>query len=205
MAAVEKRFISPEQYIERERLADCRSEYYNGEIFAMAGASESHDLIAGNLYSFLRPRLRKQNCRVYSSDMKVLVSENGLYTYPDLSISCGEPEFVDEKRDVLLNPRIIFEVLSDSTESYDRKGKFDLYGDRKSLLEYFLISQSELRVEHFTRQPESMWSFSVLHDRRDKLVLHSDEVVMSVAKIYQDITFPERGKSSLRGNRRPGR
>src|SRR5260370_1342730 len=120
-------YISTEEYLRRERQAEYKSEYLNGEIFAMGGASEVHNLIAGNIFGELRQQLKERSGRVYISDMRVKVHSVGLYTYPDVVIVCGEPEFEDNEFDTLLNPTVLIEVLSKSTERYDRIAKTSYY------------------------------------------------------------------------------
>src|SRR6266404_1708800 len=154
MSSVPKTFLTPEQYLEIERKAEFKSEYFQGEMFAMAGAREAHNLIALNLAAALHPQLRARPCRAYISDMRVRVSATGLYTYPDILVVCGEPQFLDERRDTLLNPNLIVEVLSPSTEAYDRGRKFEHYRSVESLSEYLLVSSERIIAELFTRQPD---------------------------------------------------
>jgi Uma2 family endonuclease len=139
------------EYLERERTAETKSEFFDGEIFAMAGANETHNLIASNVLFSLRLGLRGRRCRVYSSDMRVR-TPSGLYTYPDVTVVCGKPELEGGPQDVLLNPLILFEVLSPSTETYDRGRKFQNYQTIPSLKEYVLVSQDRRLVEHYVRQ-----------------------------------------------------
>ncbi len=122
-AALKLRY-TPEEYLARERLAEYKSEYLDGTIFAMAGGTREHSLIAGNVHGELRMQLKSRPCETYTSDMRVLISQPGLHTYPDVTVVCGEPLFLDEKRDTLLNPAVIVEVLSPGTEVYDRGKKF---------------------------------------------------------------------------------
>src|ERR1035441_2998811 len=140
MATPPKTFLTPEQYLEIERKAEFRSEYYGGEMFAMSGARRGHNLIAWNLAGELRQQLRERPCEAYQHDMRVRVSTAGLYAYPDTVIVCGEPQFLDETQDTLLNPTVIVEVLSPSTEAYDRGDKFELYRAIPSLTYYLLVS-----------------------------------------------------------------
>ena len=137
-AAVKSSFITVDQYLAREREADYKSEYFNGEIFAMAGASEPHVLIVNSIIARLYVQLEHRSCKVYSNDMRLKVSTAGLYTYPDVMVVCGEVQFDDDEFDMLLNPILIVEVLSKSTESYDRTTKFEHYSKLKSLQEYLL-------------------------------------------------------------------
>ncbi len=122
-----KPFLSPQEYLTLERQAETKSEYYAGEVFAMAGASRKHNTIVPNLLYLLVGQLKGRSCEVYNSDMRVKVSVTGLYTYPDLTVVCGKPRFDDDQEDTLLNPTVIVEVLSKSTEAYDRGEKFAMY------------------------------------------------------------------------------
>lgn len=158
MTAQPQRKISPEEYLELEREADYKSEYYQGEVFAMAGAGRNHNRITENLSISVGSFLRGKSCRTYSSDLKVHIPANSLYTYPDLLVVCGKEQFVDDKTDTLLNPRIIVEVLSKSTGSYDRGEKFQLYRSIPSLEEYVLIDSQRIAAEVFRKSEQGFWS-----------------------------------------------
>jgi Uma2 family endonuclease len=132
MSAAAKPYFTPEQYLEIERQAELKSEYYEGEIFAMSGGSPEHSLIAANVISDLHSQLRGKPCRVYTSDLRVHASE-ALYTYPDVTVVCGALQFSDEHRDSVTNPTLIIEVLSPTTEAWDRGGKFEQYRQREAL------------------------------------------------------------------------
>jgi Uma2 family endonuclease len=153
-SAALKTHYTPQDYLSLERQADSKSEYLDGIIVAMAGASREHNLIAGNLAGEVRAQLKNRSCESYTSDMRVLVSRTGLYTYPDVTVVCGKPELED---DTLLNPQVIFEVLSPSTEAYDRGQKFHHYQTIPSFREYVLVSQHEVHIDHFVKQPDGTW------------------------------------------------
>ena len=150
--------ITPEEYLVTERTAEFKSEYRNGQIIAMPGASRQHNLITVNISSGLHAQLLERICEVYTNDMRVKVSDSGLYTYPDVVVVCDEPRFEDNHFDTLLNPTVIVEVLSPSTESYDRHGKFLSYQTLESLQEYILVSQNKVCVEQYVRQGGRMGS-----------------------------------------------
>src|ERR1017187_5873973 len=169
MSTLPKTYLTPEQYLEIERKAEFKSEYYQGEMFAMAGARWAHNLILLNLASELRQQLRSRPCSVTSSDMRVRVNAKGLYTYPDVVVVCGEPQFLDERRDTLLNPTLIVEVLSESTEQYDRGRKFEHYRPLESLAEYLLVSSERVSVERYTRQPDGSWNYIAKASLEDSL------------------------------------
>jgi Uma2 family endonuclease len=157
MSALPHPRITPEQYLEIERAAETKSEYYNGQMYAMSGGSYRHAQVIGNVTGELWTRLKGQPCSVTPSDMRARTSPSGLYTYPDVMVICGEPIFADGRSDTVLNPTLMIEVLSPSTESKDRGFKFAQYRRIESLREYVLISQDEARVECFVRQPTGQW------------------------------------------------
>lgn len=190
-----KPHITPEEYLARERSAEYKSEYYNGEIFAFAGASREHNLIAGNIYSNLHQQLRKKNCEVYPSDMRVKVTATGLYTYPDVVIVCGRPQFEDEKKDILLNPFVIFEVLSPTTENYDRGTKFTHYRTISSLTDYILVAQDSIHVEHYVRQSDRTWLFSEYKSAEEKIQIESVGCELLVEEIYEKVEFENLSES----------
>jgi len=181
---------TPEEYLALERKAEYKSEYLNGFIFAMAGASREHDRIAVNVIAGIHAQLRGRPCEVFSSDMRVKVSPTGLYTYPDTSVLCGEARFEDTEVDTLLNPSVIVEVLSESTEAYDRGKKFAHYQSLESLTDYVLIAQDEARVEHFVRQGEQ-WLLTVTSDLNAVLRLASIGCELPLREIYDRVKFPE--------------
>jgi Uma2 family endonuclease len=142
----------PEEYLAIERRAESRSEFYSGEMFALAGASRRHNMVVTNLVIALGTQLRDSPCNVYSNNMRVRATNTGLFTYPDVMVTCGEEEFADDEQDTLLNPLVNFEVLSDSTEAYDRGKKFEHYQSIGSLSTYVLVTQHAPRVECYVRQ-----------------------------------------------------
>ena len=190
MSSLPKKRISPEEYLAIERQAQTKNEYYNGEMFAMTGATSSHNLITVNLASELRNRLRDRNCRTFAVDMRVKVSRSGLYTYPDVVVVCGEARFEDERADTLLNPTLIVEVLSPSTESYDRGRKFDHYQSLNSLKEYVLISQDRFSVDVFRRQPDGDWLVSGIKDPSQVVRLTSFNCEVPMSEIYRQVDLP---------------
>jgi Uma2 family endonuclease len=185
-SAAAKSRCTPEQYLALERKSPIKHEYYDGEIFAMAGASREHNLIAGNFYAEIRAQLRHRPCEVYMSDMRVLVSRTGLYTYPDIVAVCGEPQFQDSEVDTLLNPNLIVEVLSPSTEAYDRGRKFGHYRRLESLKEYVLVDQEQVRVERYTRQGDE-WLLAELSSLEDTLRLDSIGCTVALREIYAKV------------------
>src|SRR5437764_10016479 len=150
-------YISPEEYLRRERLAEYKSEYLNGEIFAMTGASRQHNRVTINISSSLNQQLKGRPCEVYAVDIRVKVRASGLYTYPDVAVACSEPQFEDDFVDTLLNPTLLIEVLSQSTERYDRIAKTSYYRTIDSLKEHLLVAQNEIRVEQYSREANGQW------------------------------------------------
>jgi Uma2 family endonuclease len=181
---------TPEEYLALERKAEYKSEYINGFIVAMAGASEEHILIVTNVVGELRARLKGQPCRTYSNDMRVRVSATGVYTYPDVVVVCGERHFDDTRKDTLLNPTLIVEVLSESTEAYDRGDKFAHYLRLESLQEYVMIAQDKARVERYLRQ-EGDWRFTVIDDLDGTLSLASVGCELPLREICDLVDFPD--------------
>ena len=189
MATHPKTFLTPEQYLEIERKAEFKSEYYQGEMFAMAGAKEAHNLIIWNLARELGQQLRQRPCRAYLADMRVRVSATGLYTYPDVVAVCGEPQFLDDQRDTLLNPNLIVEVLSPSTELYDRVRKFEHYRSLESVSEYLLVSSERVSAELYTRQPDGRWLLTTVSRMEDSLDLLSVGAHLALADLYEKVDF----------------
>jgi Uma2 family endonuclease len=191
MVEVAERYISEEEYLALEECAEIKHEYYRGRIYAMAGAQEAHVLISGNVAGELRQQFKGKPCRAYSNDMRVLISKTRLYTYPDVIAVCGEPRFATSKRTTLLNPTLIVEVLSDSTESYDRGEKFAHYRTLESLTDYILIAQNKTRVEHYVRQPDDRWLLTVIDDPNGSWEIASIGCTLNLTDVYEHVKFPE--------------
>jgi Uma2 family endonuclease len=189
MSTVPKHFITPEEYLHRERQAEHRSEYYRGEMFAMAGASANHNLIVLNTGSHLREQLKSKPCRVYPSDLKLRVEATGLFTYPDLSIVCGEPRLESDHGDVFLNPVVLVEVLSDSTEAYDRGKKFEHYRTIPSLKHYVLITQDRHSIDCFTRSNGEGWNLTSCQGLSGKITLEAIECELLSSEVYDKVVF----------------
>jgi len=188
MASLPKPLVTPEEYLERERCAETKSEYYDGEMFAMAGVSRKHDAIWSQLYLLIGTHLRGSKCRVHSPDMRVLVLSSGLYTYPDLSVGCGEEKFADSQVDTLTNPILLVEILSPSTESRDRGYKANLYRRIPSLRELLLISQEAYEVELHRRQNDSLWSVIGATGLDASIELTSIGYTLHLRELYELVT-----------------
>lgn len=183
--------VTPQQYLEIERTAEIKSEYLDGEMFAMSGSNHWHDRIKTNLTGALLRELHGRPCSVYSSDMRVKAAATGLYTYPDASALCGDEQFEDDLKDTLLNPSAVFEVLSRTTAAYDRGDKFGHYRSVQSIKEYVLIAQDRVSVERYTRQPDGTWNLVPLSTLDDVLEIPSVGARISVAEIYDRVDLSE--------------
>jgi Uma2 family endonuclease len=192
-SAAKKIYITPEEYLARERLAATKSEYYDGQIYAMSGASRPHILVAGNLYTEINVQLRGRDCEVYSNDMRVRVDQTGLYTYPDIVAVCGKPQLLDAEVDTLLNPQLIVEVLSPSTEAYDRGKKFAHFQRLESLQEYILVAQDQVRVERYSRQG-TQWLLTTWDSLDSTLPIESIGCQVQLRVIYDKVVFPEQDR-----------
>ena len=188
-------YLTPEEYITLERKAipnveTVRSEYINGEIINMPGASFAHNLITNNISGELRTCLKGTGCAVFANDMRISIPTAKSYFYPDVGVVCEDPRFEDDVFDTLLNPIVIVEVLSPSTEAYDRGEKFAHYRQLTSLQEYVLVAQDQICVEHYRRQ-ERQWIFTDLQKRDEILPLPSIECELPLQEIYERVTFPD--------------
>lgn len=188
-AALSNRY-TPEEYLALERKAKHKSEYFNGFITAMAGTSYEHCLLVANLSREIGLQLKEGPCDVLTSELRVLVSETCLYTYPDVIVVCGRPLLLDKIFDTVLNPTVLIEVLSPSTESYDRGDKFAHYRRLESLRDYVLVSQDKMLVERYTRQGED-WLLTVSEKPEAFLELKSIGCKVPLAEIYRKVVFPE--------------
>jgi Uma2 family endonuclease len=196
MSTATKLLYTPPEYLALERKSPTRNEYYRGEIFAMSGASREHNLIGGNINREIGNQILDRPCESYSSDMRVFIDETGLYTYPDVVVVCGQPEFLDREVDTLLNPTVIFEVLSESTEAYDRGVKFGHYRRIPSLKEYVLISQDRMLVERYTRQGDN-WVLTDFTRLDQSLRLESIDCTIPLDRIYAKVKFDEAAPAEL--------
>ena len=186
-----KKYFTAEEYLALEEAAEYKSEYYQGEIFAMAGASFNHNSVVINLGSELHLALKNSPCRTFVSDLRVWVEAVELFTYPDLLVVCGEPEFYKNRNDTIINPVMIVEVLSDSTKSYDRGKKFEFYRSIPTLQEYILIDQYKIHVEQFYLDAEKKWGLLEFNRLSDILKLAKIDFQISLQDIYHHVEFAE--------------
>lgn len=185
--ALTKPTISQAEYLIAERKATEKHEYFQGEIFAMSGASRFHNRININLILKIGGYLKGKKCRPYGSDLRVHVNQNSLYTYPDLTIVCDKEEYLDDTFDTLLNPKVIIEILSPSTKEYDRGSKFKLYREIPSLKEYILVDSESVFIERFYKNEENIWSLAEYKTIEDFLLISSIELKLALKEIYEDV------------------
>jgi Uma2 family endonuclease len=184
MATNPKTLLTEDEYLAFERRSEFRHEYLAGEVFDMTGASREHNLIVTNLVITLGNQSRDRDCNVYANDMRVKVRRARHYAYPDVVVTCGEEEFEDAELDTLLNPLVIFEVLSDSTEAYDRGKKFESYQRVESLTDYLLVSQHARRIEQFTRGGGRDWVYKEAHEPGDVVRIQSIGCDLRLEDVY---------------------
>jgi Uma2 family endonuclease len=187
MSSLARPRLTAQQYLEIERKAERKSEFLGGEMFAMSGASRAHNLISTNVTREISQQLRGRPCETYAGDMRVKVSDTGLYTYPDIVVVCDDPVFEDDQLDTLVNPTVIVEVLSPSTEAYDRGGKFAHYRRLHSVKEYVLIDQQEPRVERYVRYEGQQWILSDASDLEAIVQLTSIGCSLKLADVYDRV------------------
>ncbi len=186
----DKTKYSPEEYLAREEKAEYKSEYYDGEIRMMASGTEEHSIIKGNLVAVLNVETQPKPCRVYDSDMRLLVSARGSYTYPDAMVICGKTVFQEGRKDVITNPLVVVEVLSASTREYDCIEKFRLYKEIDSLREYVLVDSERMVVSILRREMDTgKWTIEILNEVNDVLGLETLQIEIPLSRIYAKIDF----------------
>lgn len=177
------------EYLALERTSEGKHQFYDGEVFSMGGASKAHNTIALNIGSELRGIFRDRDCVAYVNDMRVKVSDTGLYTYPDVIATCLNPKFDDDQLDTLTNPQVIIEVLSESTESYDRGRKFKFYREIETLSDYVLVAQDRISVEAFTREVDGSWKMRPYDSLSDSIEIASIDCSLRVEDVYLKVEF----------------
>lgn len=189
MVSNPKTFLTEEEYLAFERKSQTKHEYYDGEIFAMTGVRRAHARIATNLSTSLDNQLKDVTCNVYAGDLRLKVPATGLYTYPDLIVTCGEEKFADDEFDTLLNPIVLIEILSSSTEAYDRGRKFENYQAIESFREYVLVSQTARRIEHYLRESGSEWHYKEIRESGSKITLPTIKCELRLNDVYDKVVF----------------
>jgi Uma2 family endonuclease len=189
--AADPRLLTPGEYLTLERQGERKHEYVAGEQFAMVGASFRHNLIQTNIVATLYGQLGNRPCTVLPSDMRVKIEPLGIYTYPDVTVVCGEPRLEDDEQDTLLNPTVIIEILSPSTERYDRGRKFQRYRLIPAFREYVLVAQESYTIDHYIRQPDDTWNLSIADHLDSAITLPSIGCTLALADVYRRITLDE--------------
>lgn len=187
MSSQHKTLLTPEEYLAIERKSEIKHEFFSGKMFAMLGASKRHNLITANIIRVLGNQLLDRPCNVYPSDMRVKVSATGKYTYPDVVVACDEEKYDDVEEDTLLNPVVVIEVLSESTEAYDRGKKFEQYQYIESLTEYLLVAQELYRIEQYVRQCNQEWRYSEYHNVEDVVKLSVIGCELALKDVYTKV------------------
>ena len=181
--------LTEQEYLAVERAAPFKSEFFGGEMFAMAGGSPMHSLIAANLIRELGTKLKGRPCRPFTSDLRLKVEATGLFTYPDVSVVCGPLQFAAGTDDTVVNPTLLIEVLSDSTEAYDRGEKFQHYRQLPALKEFLLVGQRLPRIEQFLRRPNEEWALRTAQGLEASLAMPSLEIILELSEVYAGVEF----------------
>jgi Uma2 family endonuclease len=189
MGQQENNHFTPAEYLLLEEKAEYKSEYRQGEIVAMAGASINHNRITRNMLALLTNALEARPCETFANDLRLWVAKRNLYTYPDVMVICGQPQFIPGRTDTVTNPQVVVEVLSESTAAYDRGDKFQSYWTLESLRVYILIDQERVRVEYFQRVNEKEWLLRVLTKSEETLLIEPLEVALSLERIYRNVNW----------------
>ncbi len=184
MGAPELKYFTEQEYLAAERLALDKHEYFQGEIFAMSGASIPHNKIFSNTFVDLGTKLKGKKCQPFGSDLRIHIPKKTLYTYPDISIICGEIETTDANFDTITNPSVIFEILSESTRNYDKGGKFTLYREIESLKEYILIDSETILVEKFIRNADNSWQLTEYKTLEQSFIIETVSIEMQLVDVY---------------------
>jgi Uma2 family endonuclease len=191
MQVTQKRYYSPEEYLALEEAAEYKSEYIDGEIVPMAGGSTNHNQIALNFSTELNFAFKKLDYRVFMSDVRFWIPKNRIYTYPDVMVVVGEPEYYNQRTDTITNPKVIIEVLSPSTKRYDSSKKFEAYRTIPTFEEYLLLDQTRVYIEHFFKTDNKRWSFCDYDESDKAIVLDSVSFEISLADIYNKVNFKQ--------------
>ncbi len=189
--AAKYNYVSPEAYLQMERASEHKHEYYEGEVFAMSGASIPHNDIAYNTNGIVIPFLKGKNCKIYGSYLRIHIPVNTLYTYPDFSIVCGKPETTDLFADNVTNPSVIIEILSKSTKGYDKGAKFSLYRSIKTLKEYITIDSTRISVELYFKQEDGKWLLSEFKQLSDSFVITTIGLTLQLKDVYEDVRIDD--------------
>lgn len=191
LQTTEQRYSTEEQYLALEETAEYKSEYLDGEIIPMTGGSTNHNQIAGNLYIALSLALKKRNYRIFIGDVRLWVPKVRLYTYPDVMVILGEPDYHNNRTDMITNPQVIVEVLSKSTKNYDRSDKFAFYKTLSTFREYILIDQTKIKVEQYSKTENKRWLYREYDEEDTALVFNSFQVEVPLSDVYEQVNFEQ--------------
>ncbi len=189
LARSQPKFCSEEEYLALEATTGYKSEYFAREIFAMAGGSANHNRIAGNTYAVLNSGLRATRCEAFNSDMRLLVKAKKLYTYPDTMVVCGRIDFVKDRTDTIINPAVIVEVLSPSTQDYDRGQKFEFYRTIPTLQDYLLIHQDQVYIEYYHKPQNGLWTLSEFSTLEAVIIVQSLSFELPIRRLYERVDW----------------
>ncbi|AUT02691.1 hypothetical protein CLI64_21105 [Nostoc sp. CENA543] len=189
MEITQQRFYTPEEYLALEEVAEYKSEYIDGQIIPMVGGTVNHNQIALNLSTELNFAFKRQNYHVYMGDVRLWISEKRIYTYPDVMIVAGEPEFFPNRQDMILNPQVIVEVLSESTKGYDHEDKFQAYRTISTFQEYLLVDQTQIYVEQFSKIGKKQWNLREYDTEDEKISLVTIPLEISLQDLYHKVKF----------------
>jgi Uma2 family endonuclease len=189
MSSLPEPYFTLDQYLEQEQQSEVRHEYFAGQIFDMAGSTPQHNRITVNLSSALNFQLRGRKCQVFSIDVRVKIPNTGLYTYPDVTVVCGAVQYDERDANAITNPKVIIEVLSKSTEAYDRGDKFAHYRQLEEITDYLLVTQERKRVEHYVKQSDYQWLLTVFENESEALIIEGIDCRLTLAEIYENVDF----------------
>ncbi|MEH2121614.1 Uma2 family endonuclease [Nostoc sp.] len=189
MQITQQRYYTPEEYLELEEAADYKSEYIDGQIIPMAGGTANHNRIAGNFYAVLNFAFRQQEYEVFNSDMRLWIHQKRIYTYPDVTVIASEPEFFNNRTDIITNPQVIVEVLSKSTKDYDREDKFQAYRTISTFQEYLLIDQTRIHVDQFSKTGKKQWTLREYDEEDEAIALVTVPFEISLQDLYNKVKF----------------
>ncbi|WP_375506960.1 Uma2 family endonuclease [uncultured Nostoc sp.] len=189
MQITQQRYYTPEEYLELEETAEYKSEYIDGQIIPMAGGTANHNRIAGNFYAVLNFAFRQEEYEMFNSDMRLWIHQKRIYTYPDVTVIVGEPEFFNNRTDIITNPQVIVEVLSKSTKNYDRENKFQAYRTISTFQEYLLIDQTRIHVDQFSKTGKKQWALREYDEEDEAIALVTVPFEISLQDLYNKVKF----------------
>lgn len=194
MLKTDQKFFSPQEYFALENEAECRSEYFRGELFAMAGGTPNHNRLTLDFANLLNTAFKNRSFEAFASDLRVQIDKEKHYVYPDVAVICGEIVFAENRKDTVGNPVLIAEILSDSTKDYDRGSKFTAYRNIRTLKDYVLIAQDRVHIEHFSKENDGIWRLREYFNPEEVLILESLGISLLIREIYSRVFFRKKNK-----------